>query len=57
MCGLSLEQRPEWVEEDEGPGRAEPLQGPPHPSILIACEERDLLGFVLFLSLFYPVSL
>lgn len=50
MCGLSLERRPEWVEEDEGPGRAEPLQGPPHPSILIACEERDLLGFVLFLS-------
>ena len=39
------------MEEDEGPGRAEPLQGPPHPSMLIAREERDLL--VLSFSLFF----
>ncbi|KAK4813509.1 hypothetical protein QYF61_009235 [Mycteria americana] len=30
------ERRPDQVEEDEGPRRAEPLQGPPHPFMLIA---------------------
>lgn len=53
-----LKRQPEQVEEDEGPRRAEPLQGPPHPSMLIAHEERDLLCFVLFsfFSLFSLVS-